>query len=127
MVTKYPEAAKYVWQTKRMPVDKAYYNKLYIPKVVDDMRKQAVRCANKLVRMVHVNKEISHRTDMNPFDLWMNTNPSLQAFFTNYYQEKIERVQDLALRADIQRTFEQGNARDKIQAINLLAVYKRYF
>ena len=127
MVTKYPEAAKYVWQTKRMPVDKAYYNKLYIPKVLDDVRKQAVRCANKLFRMAHVNKEISYRTDMNPFDLWMNTNPSLQAFFTNYYQENIERVQDLALRADIQRTFEQGNARDKIQAINLLAVYKRYF
>lgn len=127
MVSKYPKAASYVWQTKRMPVSYAYYNKIYWPKVAGDVRRFFVRCINKVGRTLHVPIQISQRTDMNPFDLWYRTNPSLREFVTDYYEKNISRVQDPVLLHILMETFSKGAARDKLQVINLLAVYKRYF
>lgn len=126
MVTKYPQAAKYVWQTKRMPVDKAYYGQFYFPKFLDDCRTFAIRCVNKAGRMLNLPLQFSVRTDMNPFDLWYRTNPKLRAFINRYYTEHLDRVTDATLRADLVNVFN-GSARDKLQVLNLLAVYKRYF
>lgn len=127
MVTKYPQAAKYVWQTKRMPVDKSYRNEVYLPKVMDNIRNFFLRCVNKAARVTGLPVQFTRRQDMNPFEVWYRTNPRLREFFDRYYRENIGRIQDPRLRADVEKTFTQGNGRDKAQAVNLLAVYKRYF
>ncbi len=127
MTSRYPKAAQYVWQTKRMPVDKAFRHQFYFPKLLDDGRTLAVRCINKTARILHFPIQITFKSDMNPFDLWFCTNRSLREFINAYYQENIGRISDPQLQADTRKTFEQGTARDKLQAIGLLAVYKRYF
>lgn len=127
MVSKYPKAASYVWQTKRMPVSYVYYNKIYWPKVAGDVRSFFVRCINKVGRTLHVPIQISQRTDMNPFDVWYRTNPALRKFVQSYYEEKLPLVKDADLRQILTETFTKGAARDKLQAVNLLAVYHRYF
>ena len=124
---KYPEAAKFVWQTTRKPVDKSYNHQIYWPKVAGDLRRFCVRCINKVGRILRLPIQISQRTDMNPFDLWYRTNPSLQEFITGYYEKNISRVEDPVLLHILTETFNKGAARDKLQVINLLAVYKRYF
>lgn len=127
MTSKYPEAAKYVWQTKRMPVDKAYRQQFYFPKLLDDVRTLAVRCVNKAARITGLPVQFTVKQDMNPLDVWYRTNPRLQNFVQDYYQENIGRIADARLQADVRKTYEEGGARDKLQTINLLAVYKRYF
>lgn len=127
MTRKYPKAAKYVWQTKRMPVDKAYRRQLYFPKLAGDVRRFVIRCVNKAGRILHLPIQFTLNDDMNPLDLWYRTNPRLRKFINGYYQENIGRIADPQLRADVRKTFDQGGARDKLQVINLLAVYKRYF
>lgn len=125
MVNKYPEAAKYVWQTMRMPVDKHYFGKLYMPKIFDDIRSIAVRGFNKGARMLNLPFQIALKADMNPFGMWYRTNPEIRAFAENYYEANIPLVKDAQLREDLAAAFA-GDTRDKLQAINLLAVYKRY-
>lgn len=125
MVKKYPEAAKYVWQTMRMPVDKHFYGKIYIPKVLDDIRSIAVRGINKGARMLNVPFQISLKADMNPFEIWYRTNPQIRAFIDSYYKANIPLVNDIQLKTALAAAFA-GDTRDKLQAINLLAVYKRY-
>lgn len=127
MTSKYPEAAKYVWQTKRMPVDKAYHQQFYFPKLLDDVRSLAVRCVNKAFSACHLLAQIALKSDMNPFEQWYCANPRLRQFLEDYYQKNIGRIADAQLQADVRKTYEQGRARDKLQAVNLLAVYKRYF
>lgn len=127
MNTKYPQAAKYVWQTKRMPVANVYYGKPYLPKVLDDIRTLAIRCINKALRVTKISKQIAYKQDMNPFDNWFISNPRLSAFMDQYYADNIGLVKDEALRHDIAKTYEQGNGIFKISAANLLAVYKRFF
>lgn len=127
VVTKYPEAAKYVWQTERMPVDKSYHHQFYFPKLAEDAYRFVLRCFNKVGRIFNLPMQFTLPEEMNPFDQWYCTNRTLRQFLQNYYQENIGRVADAQLQADVRKTYEQGGARDKLQAVNLLAVYKRYF
>lgn len=127
IVDKYPEAAKYVWQKTGKPIDKTYRNELYLPKVMNDIHNFFLRCVNKAARMTGLPVQFAHKQDMNPFEVWYRTNPRLREFLGRYYQENIDRIQEPRLRTDVEKTFTQGNARDKVQAVNLLAVYKRYF
>lgn len=127
MVKKYPEAAKYVWQTERKPVDKSYYHKVYFPKLVSDLFRLPVRLVNKTARVLNLPFQFTFSSDMNPFDQWYRTNRRLREFLHDYYQENIHRISDARLQADVRKTYEQGGAKDKLQAVNLLAVYKRYF
>lgn len=127
MVTKYPQAAKYVWLTKRMPVDKAYYNKFYFPKLMDDARTLVVRCVNKALRTAHIDKQLTQRTDMNPFDNWFLTNERLRDFADSYFEENLSKIQDEKLKNDVIATYKSERGINKIQALNLIAVFKRYF
>lgn len=127
MVKKYPEAAKYVWLTKRMPVTHAYYNKIYWPKVADDVRSFLVRCMNKGCRICHLPIQMTYKSEMNPVHTWYLTNSSLRNFMEEYYQKNIHLIQDEELRKVVETTYEKGYGVDRVQAINLLAVFKRYF
>ena len=127
MVTKYPEAAKYVWQTERMPVDKSYYQKIYWPKIVEQVCIFPIRVFNKLTRMMHLPFKVTLKRDMLAFDYWYQKNPELRAFINCYFSENIYKIADKSLREICNKTFVQGDIRDKLQAINLLAVYKKYF
>lgn len=127
MVQKYPKAAKYVWQTKRMPVSYAYYHKRYWPAVLDDVRTFGIRCVNKACRLLNVPIQLTTRQDMNPFDIWYRTNSDLRKFLQSYYDANLSLVTDPALRQILTETYTKGAVRDKLQVINLLAVYRRYF
>lgn len=127
MVTKYPQAARYVWQSKRMPVDKFYRHQVYIPKYFADCKRFVIRCVNKAGRMLKLPIQYALNDDMNPLDTWLRANPRLHQFTEDYFSQNIDRVGDPQLKADLQSTFREGGASDKIQALNLLAVYKRYF
>lgn len=127
IVDKYPGAARYVYQHARMPLDKFYRHQIYVPKLAADARRFVLRCFNKAGRMLHLPMQFTLNDEMNPVDQWYRTNRRLREFLDGYYRENIQRVADPRLQEDVRKTFEQGGAVDKLQAVNLLAVYKRYF
>lgn len=127
MERKYPRAAAHIWLAKQMPV--SYYNskRVYWPKVASSIAEYMIRAVNKGCRVLHLPLQLPVRTDMNPFDLWYRTNPKLRTFIGTYYSENLNRVKDDSLREDLVHVFTKGGARDKLQVLNLLAVYKLYF
>ena len=110
-----------------MPVDKHFRNQMYLPKVWDDIRTLGIRCINKAGRLLKLPVQLSIKTDMNPFELWYRTNSKVREFLDHYYRDNIALVTDPDLRKDLDTTFTKGDARDRIQVVNLLAIFKRYF
>ena len=94
---------------------------------MDDLRTFGIRCFNKAGRLLKLPIQFSVKTDMNPFELWYRTNNKVSSFVDNYYRDNISRVLDPELKKDLDITFDKGDARDRIQVVNLLANFKRYF
>ena len=110
-----------------MPVENVYYHKPFRPKTMEDLRDQVIRVMNKGFRMCHIPKQIISHSEMNPFQIWYYTNQELQAFIESYYKQNLNLIKDASLRESVEKTYLQGSAKDRLQAINLLAVFKRYF
>lgn len=127
IVSKYPEAAKYVWQHERKPIDKFLRHEFYFPRLLDDVCRLPVRLVNKTARILGLPVQFPFSTDMNPFALWYRTNRRLRRFIHDYYQENIDRISDLRFREDVRKTFEEGSPQEKCEVLDLLAVFKRYF
>lgn len=65
---------------------------------------------------------------MNPTDYWYRTKPDLRQFMAEYYQENrplLDRYPETAERVD--RMYASPKSMDKLLAIDVLAVAKRYF
>lgn len=127
ILKKYPEAAKFVWQTKKKPIDKAYYNKVYLPKIGWDIQDFIIRVYNKFCRMAKINSQIALKDDMNPMQLWYDSNSKLRNFFEEYYKENCFLIKNDDLAHDIDKMFSSGICRDKVLVVNLLSIYKKYF
>lgn len=127
MCKKYPQAAKYLWQGKRMPVDKHFQRKFYAPKVIDDMRNFSVKCANKAFRMLHINKQFYRKDDMNPIETWYRNNKEIRQYFEKYFRDGINYVANEELRRVLRDMWKDSPlATDKVQVVNVIAVWKNY-
>lgn len=127
IMKKYPEAAQFVWQTKRKPIDKAYHNKLYLPQIVWRAEDYACGLYNRVCRTLKINSQLAYKGDMNPFDLWYNSNAKLRKFLQDYYTKNIKLIEDVELRKSIDKMYNSNCCRDKILVTNLLSIYKLYF
>ncbi len=127
ILSKYPEAAKYVWQMFRMPVSNHYYNRLYYPKIWADSIRNLKRCINKVNGILHINWRLFLNDDMNNFQSWYTNSSELRAFFQEYYSDNIDLVTDEKLKAEISRMFcGTGIVMDKMLVINLLSIWKNF-
>ncbi len=90
---------------------------LYIPK----------RIINRVAWKLRLPIQFLLSSDMHPLNLWLLSNKKLKEFLEQYYRKNIDRIEDPGLREDVRKTFEKGYGYDKICAINLLGVFKRYF
>ena len=128
MVKKYPECAEYVWQTKKMPVSSYYHHKkFYLPKAVGEAGDLLKRMCNKAFRLTNIHVSFALSDEMNPFEVWYRSNAELRRFIEDYFKKNLPLVRDDLLRRDIQKTYDMGGARDKLQVIALLSVFKLYF
>lgn len=127
ILSKYPEAAKFVWQTKEKPIDKVYYNQIYWPKVGWDIQDFIFRIYNKVCRTLKINSQIALKGDMNPMQLWYHSNPQLRKFLAEYYERNKSLITDQKLGSDLEKMMNSGICRDKVLVVNLLSIYKLYF
>ncbi len=127
MCQKYPQAARYVWQTVRMPVDKHFKNEIYIPKLLNDIKIGFIKYINKALSIMHINRQYIRIDDMNPFDTWYANDKTIQKYLDSYFRETIEYVSNTRLKNALSHMFHYSSlATDKIQVINVLAVWKNY-
>lgn len=122
ILTCYPEAGNYLWQTKKRPLNK----KIYLRTWLWEAARFSKRSINKIFQLMNVRHRFTYIDDMNPFQAWFENNKELREFVDNYYKDTIDLVTNTELRTKIQKVFS-GNGIDKLVAINMLGINKRYF
>lgn len=127
MCKKYPKAASYNWQGKRMPVDKHFRNQFYVPKMIDDIRNFVVKCTNKSLRILHIQHQFFRKDDMNPIETWYRNDKAIREYMQSYFDKNIKFVTDDLFKRVLSDMFQNSKlATDKVQVINVIAVWKNY-
>ena len=72
-------------------------------------------------------KILKNEKGMNPFDNWYSENISYRNNLSNYFKNNISRLNQFKeLKRDCITLYENGNVREKLQVIGLLATLKLY-
>jgi asparagine synthase (glutamine-hydrolysing) len=107
MQKSYPQASKYKWEKFNSPVSTPYY--------LARLQYNLWRGSDKIMR------RFTHKPNtlnMNPFDYWWATNPSLKQHFLPQFRvpESVSAHISPELTKDINLLFAQGNLGEKFQA-----------
>lgn len=155
VLTKYPNAADYIWekigvkiteyrrQEQKIPSERhyIYIGGKQIPAPTDSyfgnylkgfiLRKLGI----KKKRCKTVSSEENNQTlmlftknNMNPVDYWYYNNPELKGFMDEYWQSNKNIVRDEELLNDMTYLYEECKATyDKLQSLSVIAAYKLMF
>ena len=127
MCKKYPQAAKYVWQTMLMPVDKHYKRELYLPKYSVLIRSYVARAINKMCRKFKLHSGVIKLDDMNPIDVWIKTDNKARELLQEYCLNNFELVRDDLLRERLETMYHTTKLpTDLVQIVYVLSVYRNY-
>lgn len=127
LMKKYSNACKFLWQTKRMPVEYFYNKKFYLPKLLWDISDNIKKVINKFTREFNINFALTLKDDMNPLDVWYKMNADVRNYIKNYYDENILKVKNDKIVMQINKAYNSNFIRNKILAINLISDYKLFF
>ena len=121
--SKYPEAAKYIWEKTNAKPSANHFSINYkgrpillkkIPSAI--LRKLGLTLPSR-----------STKNHMNPLEYWYNTNTDLKTFQDNYFEENIDRITNGGLKSDCQNLYNIGNSNEKNQVLTLLSAIKLNF
>lgn len=120
MATKYPKSLEI--PSTRSEQKNDHKIRHLIGKIAGKYKKQLVK--------IYKQRQVAtaSKSAMNPYDYWYETNPRFKRFINDYYSSNIgimnsvPETQQLVL-----RVFKDGNCRDKIIALTVIAGYKEYF
>lgn len=125
ILSKYPEASKYLHNGKRKIGDKT------IEILGRNIPRREV--FNKILKFILrklkiIKNDLETRHHMNPVDYWYNTNNKLKLYFDNYYEENLKLLKkDVELKKDMEFLYNTGTSIEKTQVLSLLAAIKLYF
>ena len=125
ILSKYPEASKYLHNGKRKIGDKT------IEILGRNISRREV--FNKILKFILrklkiIKNDLETRHHMNPVDYWYNTNDKLKLYFDNYYEENLKLLKkDVELKENIEFLYKTGTSIEKTQVLSLLAAIKLYF
>ncbi|MCK9206152.1 MAG: asparagine synthase-related protein [Salinivirgaceae bacterium] len=125
IIKKYPKAADYIWESlgttiraktlnirgKTVPIQK-------LPPFVWKGMELQLGLKSKT--------DTSSAFNMNPFDYWYKTNPSIPLFFNSYFNDHIHLIENTELCDDCKKLFE-GSTIEKMQVLSLLAAVKLFW
>ena len=114
--TKYPEAAKYIWEKEKVRVDYKYWLKIKGKQIP-----LSQLCIKLLAKIGFEKHSINTKYNMNPLEFWYRTNPQLKNFMDNYFKEHIVLLNSFyPMKSDCENLYSEGNGSEKVQALSLL-------
>lgn len=120
IIKKYPEAAKYIWEKEKVPVN--YHFWIYI------MGRQIPlkQIPHKILSRFGYRKYgINSKNHMNPLEYWYQTNSQLKNYMDCYYRENIHMLDTWPqLKAHCERLYLKTKGSEKIQVLSLLGCAK---
>ena len=123
ILTRYPEAAKYVWEKLGCRIDRKFG---IINRGGHRMRLETL--PSKVFRKVLGNNEsMETKNNMNPIGYYIHTNPELKNWIDKYIKDNIDRVADAELREDVLSIANGNKSIDKIEVVTLLSALKIFY
>jgi asparagine synthase (glutamine-hydrolysing) len=123
IITRYPEAAKYVWEAEKAPVNYPY--RVNIRGKSIPLTQLPVRVLAKLGFQKYGYASKNH---MHPFEYWYQSNGLLKKFMDNYYNETIHLLGDYpGLQSGCKYLYSNTAGTEKIQVLSLLSALKTHF
>lgn len=90
--------------------------------------KRADREFKRLLYKAGLKKSSVNRNNMNPFNFWYETQPDLQIFIRNYYEQNIKQLDlDDEYKQYVKTMYESEKVIDKLMALTVLGVNKAFF
>lgn len=131
ILSKHPEAAKFVWERTGDLIDKS---DLYLKwKQTRQVAWDVITHPSLLLRKIGLPVNAPTLSDyrgMNPMDKWLRENETLQKFVEGYYKEHIEKVRKVLsskLSEDIEELYEQGSMGEKTQIFTAMSAIELLF
>ena len=110
----HPDVTKYKWERTGFRPNKRWKTALS-------------RYTNKLKKEYHIFTKQGNKLSMNPTDYWYNTNPSIAAFYNDFYNTNNALLNNnTELQQDIKTMFTQGTLIEKALVLTLLEVGRKY-
>ncbi|GAO30611.1 hypothetical protein [Geofilum rubicundum] len=115
--TKYPKAAKYIWEKEKVPVNYSLmvsFGGKHVP---------LSQLYTKLLSKIGINTYGSNtKKDMNPLGYWIHNNEQLNSFLENYFRDHIVLLNNFPkLKGDCERLYFDGTGTEKAQVLTLLS------
>jgi len=126
VIDKYPEAAKYTHNGRKITYDKGNNFKVLGKDISLD--NFGNRLKSFLLKKLGISKnsmETIHH--MNPFDYWYNTNDDLKIYMDNYFNDTIIKINMNDLELNLKNMYFNGTTIDKTQVLTFLSLYENYF
>lgn len=120
IISKYPEAAKFVWEKTGGTILESKYKIL--------CRKIVKKGPQKVMRLL--GKTDAIHDGMNPLDYWIKHNKKLATFLDDYKVTHLNRFKGIMsqeLFNDMDYLYKTGNASEKAMVLTVLASIKLYF
>lgn len=122
ILSKYTEAAKYVWGKDKVPVNYPYWINVKGRKI--PVSQLPVKLAAKLGFAKYGSNT---KNNMNPLEYWYQSNPELKAFMDGYLNNNIGLLDDyVQLKKDCQKLYFESKGTERIQVLSLLAGIKNF-
>src|SRR5690606_9969507 len=116
ILSKYPRAADYVWETTKKKITNKEIligykgKKIPLSKVIP-----------MVLQKMSIKKSSSQtKYHMNPLDYWYSSNEEIRLFQNRYFHDNIRLVTDDKLREDCIKLYNEGGAIEKNQILSLL-------
>lgn len=121
ILSKYPEAAKYIWEKIGCRIDRRWgiINIQGKRILIEDI---PCRLINKLMGI----SGYDGKHNMNPIGLYIRSNETLQLKIQNYFDEYLERILNNNLKKDLLEIKNNNNPIELIQAVSLLSTVKLF-
>lgn len=120
ILTKYPKAAKYMWEKTHCKITLS--NKLdYIMSIYKLGLRNIIFIFLKKIGIEIKTIQKANRNNMNPYDYWYETNEKVRNLIQELYDEASSSLSERSeIKRDIKRLFDEGECREKIQALSVL-------
>lgn len=130
--TKYPDAARYIWEKQGTPVSSGPIRTWLSGKIRAMKMIGPVGTSKEILRHLGIhtasNKTSSLRRGMNPFDYWIEQHPTLKDLLDEAYQTRISSWKGSAeTREMLAKAYDQGTIQESTLPLTVLSAAKRIF
>ena len=119
IIEKYPNAAKYIWEKEKVPVNYKYMLKIRNKNI--PLNQIGKKFLNRLGANLYGSDSKNY---MNPLNYYNRTNTSLKAYMDDYFDKNINNIHFSSLRNECVNLYKNALTLEKIQVLSLLSAIK---